>query len=95
MRLFLWPGALLKSSMVRLLTEPAICARAVNNQPVNPPDAMRHKSVSGNSQFLCVNCICVFIGIFLKRLFFQYLYSKSSLLFANIVIWQKAEDRTC
>ncbi len=77
--------------MVRLLTGPGVCARAVNNQPVNPPDAKRHKRINDRSHILCVNCICVFIGIFLKSLFFQYLYSKSTLLFANIVIGQKTE----
>ena len=60
-RLFLWRLALLKSSIFRLFTDLVVCAWAVNNQLPNPPDAIRHKNVSGNSQFLHVTCICVFI----------------------------------
>ena len=66
MRLFLWRLALLKSSIVRLFTGLIVCARAVNNQLPNPPDAIRHKNVSGNSHFLRVICISVSMSILLE-----------------------------
>ena len=65
-RLFVCRLALLKSSIVRLFTDLVVWAWAVNNQLPNPPNVIRHKNVSGNSHFLRVSCICVFMSILLE-----------------------------